>query len=118
MYSRRVIRRLGEVWRGGRGVLALVPPAHRGATSAWARGGGAFGLLICEAAYTPAALRRTGSDKAPSGQASDVLAWHEAVRPVHSLRPERVPSCHHGEIVGSGPAVLQALLVPPHARAE
>jgi mannose-6-phosphate isomerase-like protein (cupin superfamily) len=36
------------------------------------------------------------------------------VRPIHSLHPERVHSCHHTEIGHSWPAVLQALLVPSH----
>ena len=83
-------------------MLALVPPGTPGATSAWARGGdGAFGLLICDAAYTLRHYAEPGSDKAPSGQASDVLAWHDAVRPVHSPRPDRVHSRHHSEIVHS-----------------
>jgi transposase len=53
----------------------------------------------------PADLRRTTPNPAatrlPSGQASDVLAWHDAVRPIRSLRPERVHSCHQTEIVPS-----------------
>jgi hypothetical protein len=69
---------------------------------AWARGDGAFGLMICDAAYTPQHYGEPGNDKAPpSRQASDLLARHDAVRPVNSLRPERVPSCHHTEIVHS-----------------
>ena len=44
-----------------------------------------------------------------------MLAWHDAVRPIYSLRPERVPSRHHTGIVHSWAAVLQALLVPSHA---
>jgi hypothetical protein len=69
---------------------------------AWARGGdGAFDLLICDAAYTPRHYAEPGSDNARSGQASNVLAWHDAVRPIHSLRPERVHSCRHTEIVHS-----------------
>ncbi len=49
----------------------------------------------------------------PSGQADGVLP--DAVLPIHPLRPERVHSCHHTEIVHSGPAVLQALLAPSQA---
>lgn len=75
---------------------------HTGGQPVRGRGGdGAYGLLICDAAYTPRHYAEPGSDKAPSGQASDVLAWHDAVRPIHSLRLDRVHSCHHSEIVHS-----------------
>ena len=48
---------------------------------------GAFGLLICDAAYTPRHYAEPGSDKAPLRAGSDVLAWHDAVRPIRSLHP-------------------------------
>ena len=35
----------------------------------------------------------------PDGQASDVEAWRDSVRRIHSLTPERVHFCHHTDTV-------------------
>jgi hypothetical protein len=66
------------------------------------RGGhSAFDLLIGDAAYTPRQYAQPGSGKLPAGQASDLEAWRDSVRRIHSLRPDRVHFCHHAEIVHS-----------------
>jgi N-acyl homoserine lactone hydrolase len=62
-------------------------------------GDGVFDLLIGDAAYTPRQYAEPGSDKLPAGQASDVAAWRDSVRRIHSLGPERVHFCHHTDIV-------------------
>jgi len=62
-------------------------------------GGEAFDLLIGDAAYTPRQYAEPASDKLPAGQASDVPAWRDSVRRIHSLRPERVHFCHHTDVV-------------------
>ena len=56
---------------------------------------GARGLHAAAATPTPA------SEILPAGQASDVPAWRDSVRRIHSLRPERAHFCHHTEIVHS-----------------
>ena len=61
--------------------------------------GGASNLLIGDAAYTPRQYAEPGRDDLPAGQASDVPAWRDSVRRIHSLRPERVHFCHHTDIV-------------------
>jgi N-acyl homoserine lactone hydrolase len=62
---------------------------------------GAFDLLIGDAAYTPRVYSDPDSDRLPAGQASDVPAWRDTVRRIHSLRPDRVHFCHHTDIVHS-----------------
>ena len=62
-------------------------------------GGEAFDLLIGDAAYTPRQYAEPASERLPAGQASDVPAWRDSVRRIHSLRPERVHFCHHTDVV-------------------
>jgi hypothetical protein len=64
-------------------------------------GHGAFDLLIGDAAYTPRQYAEPASERLPAGQASDILAWRDSVRRIHSLQPERVHFCHHTGIVHS-----------------
>jgi N-acyl homoserine lactone hydrolase len=61
--------------------------------------GGAFDLLIGDAAYTPRIYADPGSDRLPAGQASDVAVWRDSVRRIRSLGPERVHFCHHTDVV-------------------
>ena len=63
----------------------------------------AFDLLIGDAAYTPRlyADADVAGERLPPGQASDVPAWRDTVRRIHSLRPDRVHFCHHTDIVHS-----------------
>ena len=63
--------------------------------------GGGFDLLIGDAAYTPRQYAEPGSDRLPPGQASDVEAWRESARRIHSLRPGTVHFCHHTDLVHS-----------------
>ena len=62
---------------------------------------GAFDLLIGDAAYTPRQYAEPASERLPAGQASDIPAWRDSVRRIHSLQPERVHFCHHTGIVDS-----------------
>ncbi len=67
-------------------------------------GDAAFDLLIGDAAYTPriyADPDLPDGDRLPPGQASDVPAWRDTVRRIHSLRPAHVHFCHHTDIVHS-----------------
>jgi N-acyl homoserine lactone hydrolase len=59
----------------------------------------AFDLLIGDAAYTPRIYADPASEQLPPGQASDVAAWRDTVRRIHSLRPAQVHFCHHTDIV-------------------
>ena len=62
-----------------------------------------FDLLIGDAAYTPRlyADADVAGEQLPPGQASDVPAWRDTVRRIHSLRPDRVHFCHHTDIIHS-----------------
>ncbi len=60
--------------------------------------GGAFDLLIGDAAYTPRIYADPGSDHLPAGRASDVPVWRDSVRRIRSLGPERVHFCHHTDV--------------------
>ena len=86
-----VVVRGGEKGAGPGGTGGGSPPCTEEA-------GGAFDLLIGDAAYTP----RQYADpmgKLPPGQASDVAAWRESVRRIRSLQAGQVHFCHHTEIV-------------------
>ena len=85
------------------GLEVIATPGHtEGHQCVVVRGGnGAFDLLIGDAAHTPRQYAEPASDKLPAGQASDVPAWRDSVRRIHSLQPERVRFCHHSEIVHS-----------------
>jgi len=61
----------------------------------------AFDLLIGDAAYTPRLYADPASERLPPGQASDVAAWRDTVRRIHSLRPASVHFCHHTDTVHS-----------------
>jgi N-acyl homoserine lactone hydrolase len=90
--------------RGGLpGLEVIATPGHtEGHQCVVVRGGdGAFDLLIGDAAYTPRQYAKPASERLPAGQASDLEAWRDSVRRIHSLRPERVHFCHHTEIVHS-----------------
>jgi N-acyl homoserine lactone hydrolase len=83
------------------GLEVIATPGHtEGHQCVVVRGGDAPDLLIGDAAYTP---RQYGDPlgKLPDGQASDVQAWRDSVRRIHSLQPERVHFCHHTDIVHS-----------------
>ncbi len=63
-----------------------------------------FDLLIGDAAYTPRVYADPdppAGGQLPPGQASDVPAWRDTLRRIHSLRPARVHFCHHTDIVHS-----------------
>jgi len=83
------------------GLEVVATPGHTvGHQCVVVRGGGeASDLLIGDAAYTPRQYAEPSSDKLPSGQASDVPAWRDSVRRIHSLGPERVHFCHHTDVV-------------------
>ena len=85
------------------GLEVIVTPGHTaGHQCVVVRGDGeAFDLLIGDAAYTPRQYAEPSSDKLPAGQASDVPAWRDSVRRIHSLRPGRVHFCHHTDVVHS-----------------
>jgi N-acyl homoserine lactone hydrolase len=85
------------------GLEVITTPGHTvGHQCVVIRGdGGAFDLLIGDAAYTPRVYSDPDSDRLPAGQASDVAAWRDTVRRIHSLRPDRVHFCHHTGIVHS-----------------
>jgi hypothetical protein len=63
--------------------------------------GGAFDLLIGDAAYTPRQYADPSGGRLPAGQASDIPAWRDSVQRIRSLQPERVHFCHHADIVHS-----------------
>ncbi len=65
-------------------------------------GGGAFDLLIGDAAYTPrvyADPELSTSGRLPPGQASDVPTWRDSLRRIQALGPDRVHFCHHTDVV-------------------
>ena len=65
-------------------------------------GGGAFDLLIGDAAYTPrvyADPNPAASGRLPPGQASDLPAWRDSLRRIQSLSPDRVHFCHHTDVI-------------------
>src|SRR5580693_673547 len=62
-------------------------------------GEGAFDLLIGDAAYTPRVYADLATDKLPSGQASDLLAWRDSLRRIQALDPDRVHFCHHTDVI-------------------
>jgi len=85
------------------GLEVVATPGHtEGHQCVVVRGdGAAFDLLIGDAAYTPRlyADPDLAGEQLPPGQASDVPAWRDTVRRIHSLRPDRVHFCHHTDIV-------------------
>jgi len=83
------------------GLEVIATPGHTaGHQCVVARGeGGAFDLLIGDAAYTPRIYSDPGSDQLPAGQASDVVVWRDSMRRIRSLDPERVHFCHHTDVV-------------------
>jgi N-acyl homoserine lactone hydrolase len=85
------------------GLEVIATPGHTaGHQCVVVRGeGGAFDLLIGDAAYTPRIYADPGNDRLPAGQASDVAVWRDSVRRIRSLGPERVHFCHHTDIVHS-----------------
>jgi len=62
-------------------------------------GGGAFDLLIGDAAYTPRVYADPDPDHLPSGQASDLRTWRDSLRRIQSLGPDRVHFCHHTDVI-------------------
>ena len=87
------------------GLEVVATPGHtEGHQCVVVRGENAtFDLLIGDAAYTPRlyADADVAGEQLPPGQASDVPAWRDTVRRIHSLRPDRVHFCHHTDIVHS-----------------
>jgi N-acyl homoserine lactone hydrolase len=87
------------------GLEVVATPGHtEGHQCVVVRGDDAgFDLLIGDAAYTPRlyADADVAGEHLPPGQASDVPAWRDTVRRIHSLRPDRVHFCHHTDIVHS-----------------
>jgi N-acyl homoserine lactone hydrolase len=87
------------------GLEVVATPGHtEGHQCVVVRGDDAtFDLLIGDAAYTPwlYADADVAGEQLPPGQASDVPAWRDTVRRIHSLRPDRVHFCHHTDIVHS-----------------
>ncbi len=87
------------------GLEVVATPGHtEGHQCVVVRGDDAtFDLLIGDAAYTPRlyADADMAAEQLPPGQASDVPAWRDTVRRIHSLRPDRVHFCHHTDIVHS-----------------
>ena len=87
------------------GLEVVATPGHtQGHQCVVVRGDDAtFDLLIGDAAYTPRlyADADVPGEHLPPGQASDVPAWRDTVRRIHSLRPDRVHFCHHTDIVHS-----------------
>ena len=76
--------------------------AHRGPSVVVVRGDdGAFDLLIGDAPTRRGCTPNRTGEQLPPGQASDVPAWRDTVRRIHSLRPDRAHFCHHTDIVHS-----------------
>jgi hypothetical protein len=64
--------------------------------------GGAFDLLIGDAAYTPRVYADPDlsvSGRLPPGQASDVPAWRDSLLRIQALSPDRVHFCHHTDVI-------------------
>jgi N-acyl homoserine lactone hydrolase len=82
------------------GLEVIATPGHtKGHQCVLVRGGGgAFDLLIGDAAYTPG-IYADPMGKLPPGQAADLEAWRDSVLRIRSLTPERVHFCHHTDIV-------------------
>ena len=83
------------------GLEVIATPGHTpGHQCVVARTGeGAFDLLIGDAAYTPRVYADPATDKLPSGQASDLLAWRDSLRRIQALDPDRVHFCHHTDVI-------------------
>ena len=83
------------------GLEVIATPGHtEGHQCVVVRGdGGAFDLLIGDAAYTPRVYEDPGTDKLPSGQASDLPAWRDSLRRIQALSPDRVHFCHHTDVI-------------------
>jgi N-acyl homoserine lactone hydrolase len=62
-------------------------------------GDGAPDLLIGDAAYTPRQYRGQPDADLPSGQASDLAAWHDSLRRIRSAGAARVHFCHHTDVL-------------------
>jgi N-acyl homoserine lactone hydrolase len=81
------------------GLEVVATPGHTsGHQCVVVRGAAGDDLLIGDAAYTPRLYADPGGPL-PAGQASDVPAWRDSVRRIHSLAPERVHFCHHTDVV-------------------
>jgi N-acyl homoserine lactone hydrolase len=77
------------------GLDVIATPGHtEGHQCVVVRGdGGAFDLLICDAAYTPRVYADPDlqdGGRLLAGQASDVPTWQDSLRRIHSLGPDRV----------------------------
>jgi N-acyl homoserine lactone hydrolase len=83
------------------GLEVIATPGHTpGHQCVVARGdGGAFDVLIGDAAYTPRVYARPDPGLLPSGQASDLSAWQDSLRRIQALGPDRVHFCHHTDVV-------------------
>jgi N-acyl homoserine lactone hydrolase len=83
------------------GLEVVATPGHTaGHQCVLVRGdGGAFDLLIGDAAYTPRVYADPASDRLVPGQASDVPAWRDSLHRIRSLEPDRVHFCHHTDVI-------------------
>ena len=83
------------------GLEVITTPGHTaGHQCVLARGdGGAFDLLIGDAAYTPRVYADPDPDHLPSGQASDLPAWRDSLHRIQSLGADRVHFCHHTDVI-------------------
>ena len=94
----------GDIALGARTLHAIATPGHTpGHQSVVVRGdGGAFDLLIGDAAYTPRVYSDPDlsvSGRLPPGQASDVPAWRDSLLRIQALSPDRVHFCHHTDVI-------------------
>jgi glyoxylase-like metal-dependent hydrolase (beta-lactamase superfamily II) len=80
------------------GLEVIATPGHTAGHQCVLVRGDGLDLLIGDAAYTPRQYGRPDLEL-PSGQASDVPAWHGSLRRIRSLSPERVHFCHHTDVV-------------------
>jgi N-acyl homoserine lactone hydrolase len=82
------------------GLSVITTPGHTvGHQSVLMRSDGGSDLLIGDAAYTPRQYTQPADADLPPGQAADVESWHDSVRRIQSLGPERVHFCHHTDVV-------------------
>ncbi len=83
------------------GLEVIATPGHTpGHQCVVARGdGGAFDVLIGDAAYTPRVYAHPDPGRLPNGQASDLPAWQDSLRRIQALGPDRVHFCHHTDVL-------------------
>jgi N-acyl homoserine lactone hydrolase len=82
------------------GLSVITTPGHTvGHQSVLVQSDGGSDLLIGDAAYTPRQYTQPAGQDLPPGQASDVESWHDSVRRIQSLGPERVHFCHHTDVI-------------------